>query len=189
MKKLLAVSILMMTTKTFALDVPMFDDTFINQYKETVAQEAELNQGEVDKLSRLVAFQQRSYEEKINYLEIELNKTKTRLIDKSLNEEKLQTALKDQFENEINFLKKELAAKTRTALEYQRQIEKMNPTEDMKKMIQLNTELASDLRKAEGHLAAIELENKHYKGTLAQKAEPVKSGRKPASIIVEETGK
>lgn len=187
MKKLITLSVMMMTSKVFGYDVSMFNDTFINQYKETIAKEAESNQVEVDKLSRLVAYQQRAYEEKINYLEIELNKTKNRLIEKSLNEEKIQTGLKDQYENEIAFLKKELAAKTRTAMEYQRQIEKMNPPEDLKKVIQLNNELAADLRKAEGHLAAMELENKQFKGTLAQKNdETVKSGRKPASVVIED---
>ena len=86
-----------------------------------------------------------------------------------------------QYEDEVNNLKKELASKTRSALEMQRQIEKMQPTEDLKKVILLNNELAADLRKSEGHLAAIQLEYKRATDTTKSSG----FNRAPASVEVE----
>ena len=114
-------------------------------------------------LTKLLDQQQKSYEVKMSFLENELRKTKDRLIEKSMNQEKIEEAMIEKYSAETIFLKRELAYKTKSLLEYQRQIEKMKPSEDLKNMIKLNTELASELRKSEDQIAYIEL--KHVEET------------------------
>lgn len=127
-------------------------------------------------LTRLLTQQQVTYEAKLAYLENELNKTKERLIQKSMNQEKVEERLIEKYSKETLVVKKELAYKTKSLLEYQRQIEKMKPNEDLKNMIKLNTELASELRKSEDQIAYMELKN-------AEIVPGVRSGsRLPASV-------
>jgi hypothetical protein len=186
MKKIASLTLLMtISNLVFAVEMTPFDEPYFNQLKERDYAEVSEKNIEVLNLAKTVAYQQRSYEEKINYLEIELEKTKNRLIEKSLNEEKIQSSLKLKYEEEIVYLKKELAAKSRSALEFQRQVEKINPTEDTKKLIILNNELAADLRKSEGHLAALELE---FKKSMPEQNRNIKVlneptfNRMPASV-------
>lgn len=128
-------------------------------------------------LSRVMSIQQKSYEEKIAFLETELRKTKDRLIEKSLNQEKIQDAMKLEFDKELFAMRKELAHKTKALLDYQRQVEKMNPSEDMKNMIKINTQLASELRRSEDKIATIQLK-------MIESTRPSGSGaRLPASVI------
>ena len=127
-------------------------------------------------LTKLLDQQQKSYEVKMSFLENELRKTKDRLIEKSMNQEKIEEAMIEKYSAEAVFLKRELAYKTKSLLEYQRQIEKMKPSEDLKNMIKLNTELASELRKSEDHIAYIEL--KHVEATPGVHA----GSRLPASV-------
>ncbi len=136
---------------------------------------ADYNQSmKITYLTKLLTSQQKSYDDKITFLETELRKTKDRLIEKSLNQEKIEENLKDNYKSEISFLKKELAYKTKSLLEYQRQIEKMKPSEDMKNMIKINTELAAELRKSEDQIAIIQL----------KQIENARGGaRLPASVV------
>lgn len=108
-------------------------------------------------LSKLLDHQQKSYEERVAFLEQELQKTKNRLIEKSMDQERNEEAIKTKYSTETTFLKRELAYKTKSLLEYQRQIEKMKPSEDLKNMIKLNTELASELRRTEDQVAIMQL--------------------------------
>lgn len=132
-------------------------------------------------LNRLLDQQQRLYEEKVSYLEEELKKSKERLIDKSINHDKMVSMLEKRFGEESTFLKKELVAKTKTMMEYQRQLEKVKPSDEMKNLIKANTELALENRRTTDQLALIQV--KGYEG-LAKSidAKEVTRGRMPASI-------
>lgn len=181
-KLVLSIILTLSFSKAWAHMVPQFDDSYMvrqnNDYK-AVAYDEEVKMAGLEKN---FAHMQKSYEDKINFLETELEKTKSRLVEKSINEEKIQLAIKEHYEEEVNFLKKELISKTRTVLEYQRQIEKINPSEDTKHLIQINTDLAAELRKSEGQLAVIELEYKKMQpNTLLPKTGRNKE-RMPASV-------
>jgi hypothetical protein len=115
-------------------------------------------------LSKLLAQQQQSCDHKITFLETELKKTQDRLIEKSLALEKNDEVLVSSYKTSAIALKRELVLKTKSLFESQRQIEKMNPSEDLKNMIKLNTKLASELRKSEDQLAI--LQSGHFKGRL-----------------------
>jgi hypothetical protein len=127
-------------------------------------------------LTKLLDQQQKSYDDKITFLETELRKTKDRLIEKSMNQEKIEEAMIEKYSAEAVFLKRELAYKTKSLLEFQRQIEKMKPTEDLKNMIKLNTELASELRRSEDQIAIMQL--KHVEGMPGANS----GARLPASV-------
>lgn len=135
----------------------------------------------ISNLNKLLDQQQHSYDEKISYLQEELKKSKERLIEKSINTEKMQASVERRFSEESTYLKKELVAKTKTLMEYQRQLEKIKPSEEMKNLINVNTNLAVELRKTNDQLAIIQL--KGYEA-VAGKAAPaqVTGGRAPASV-------
>ena len=131
-------------------------------------------------LTKLLEKNEKAYQEKISYLENELRKTRDRLIEKSAYQEKSEEALVSKYTAEVITIKKELAYKTKSLLEYQRQMEKMKPTEDLKSMIKLNTELASELRRSEDQIAIMQL--KH----IEQMPGANSNSRLPASV---KTGK
>jgi hypothetical protein len=120
--------------------------------------------------------QSKLYEGKISFMETELNKTKERLIQKSMNQELIETAMQEKHATESIQLKKDLAYTTKSLLLFQRQMEKMKPSEDLKNMITLNTELASQLRKSEDQIASTQ-----YK-SLEMKPSSSNGDRRPASI-------
>ena len=132
-------------------------------------------------LNKLLEQQQHSYDEKISYLQEELKKSKERLIEKSINTAKMQASVERRFSEESTYLKKELVAKTKTLMEDQRQLEKVKPSDEMKNLINVNTNLAVELRKTNDQLAIIQL--KGYEA-VAGKAAPaqVTGGRAPASV-------
>jgi hypothetical protein len=111
---------------------------------------------------------EKQYQDKIHYLEIELGKYKERLVEKSLNLEKTQEGLRTKYEQEIAFLKREVVYKTKSLFEAQRQLEKINPSEDMKNLVRLNTEMAAQIRGTQDQMAISQLKNDH--------------GRVPASV-------
>lgn len=156
--KALIVSIITITTlPVYAKDLAPFDDTFykeVKEYNDAAVVDKDLK---VTYLTKLLDQQQKSYDEKITFLETELRKTKDRLIEKSMNQEKVEEMMKEKYSAEALHLKKELAYTTKSLLDYQRQIEKMKPNEDLKNMIKLNTELASELRRSEDQIAIIQL--------------------------------
>jgi len=159
MKAALIVSAIFLSSFStiMAKDLSPFEDNYIAKLNEDY-KEANFNQEmKVNYLTKLLEHQRISYEEKIAYIETELHKTKERLIEKSMNQEKIEEALKEKYNSENIILKKELAYKTKSLLEYQRQIEKMKPSEDLKNIIKLNTELAAELRKSEDQIAFIQL--------------------------------
>jgi hypothetical protein len=184
MKQVICIVLILTSTQiAWGKDINVYSDDYIKNLQSDYKEKAINSEMEITNLSKTVAFLQRNYEEKINYLEIELAKTKSRLIEKSLNEEKIQASLKEKYEQEFYVIKKELASKTRTTLEMQRQIEKMNPTEDQKKLILINNELAAELRKSEGQLAVMQLELKkgnNFNNKITPFADT--NARRPASV-------
>ncbi|MEA9357544.1 hypothetical protein SHI21_15050 [Bacteriovorax sp. PP10] len=132
-------------------------------------------------LNKLLDQQQHSYDEKISYLQDELKKSKERLIEKSINTEKMQANVEKRFSEESSYLKKELVAKTKTLMEYQRQLEKIKPSEELKSLINSNAALAVELRKSNDQLAIIQLQTNE---AMAAKPAPtqVTHGRMPASV-------
>lgn len=131
-------------------------------------------------LNKMLEQQQKLYEEKVSYLEYELKKSKERLVEKSINQEKTQDIMLTRFNEETAYLKRELVAKTKTMLEYQRQLEKIKPSEDMKNLIKVNTELALELRKSADQMAIMQLKWDQNKNGVS----PVfggGGGRMPAS--------
>jgi len=130
-------------------------------------------------LNKLLEQQQKMYESKISYLEFELKKSKERLVEKSINNERTQDYLERKFAEEASNLKKELVAKTKTMLEYQRQLEKIKPDEEMKNLIKVNTELAIEVRKTTDQIALMQLKQEEEKGL--QKS-GTGGGRMPASV-------
>lgn len=129
-------------------------------------------------LAKLLDQQQRLYDEKVNYLEYELQKAKERLVEKSINHDKMQAILDKRYLEESTFLKKELITKTKTLMEYQRQLEKIKPSEDMKNLIKVNTDLAVELRKSADQIALMQLKGVEI---MADKNN-VAPERKPASL-------
>lgn len=162
-----------------AKDLAPFEDAYIKKINDNHKEIAFNEQMKVTYLTNLLSHQQKSYEDKIAFLETELRKTKDRLIEKSLNQEKLEDTMKDKYGAEAMALRKELAYKTKTLLDYQRQLEKMKPADDMKNLIKLNTELAAELRKSEDQLAFIQLRNMEL--ARAPQKEST-GGRVPASV-------
>lgn len=126
-------------------------------------------------LNKLLDQQQKMYDEKIVYLETELKKSKERLVEKSINQEKMQDYMEARFAEESSYFKKELVAKTKTLMEYQRQLEKIKPSEDMKELIKVNTLMAVELRSSADSLAIAQIQ-------INNGAKAENSGRKPASL-------
>ncbi len=182
MKLFLCATILFSSTFStlMAKDLAPFEDSYIKKMNEDYKENAFNEQMKVSYLTKLLEHQQKSYEDKITFLETELRKTKDRLIEKSLAQEKIEDAMKERYGEEMMSLKKELAYKTKTMLEYQRQIEKLKPDEDMKKLIKLNTELAAELRKSEDQIAFIQL--KQVEMARGQEHKEATGGRVPASV-------
>jgi hypothetical protein len=162
-----------------AKDVSPFEDAYIKKINEEYKEKAFTEQVKVTYLTKLLEHQQKSYDDKIAFLETELRKTKDRLIEKSMNQEKIEETIKDKYGSELLLLKKDLAYTTKTMLEYQRQIEKMKPNEDLKKIIKLNTELASELRKSEDQLAFFQLKQVEM---ARGERKAASGGRVPASV-------
>jgi hypothetical protein len=140
-----------------AKDLSPYEDTYILNMNENYKKVAFGEEMKVNALTKILEHQQKSYEDKVTFLETELRKTKDRLIEKSINQEKIEEAMKAKYSAEAAMLKKELAYKIKSLLEYQRQIEKMKPSEDLQNMIKLNTQLSAELRKSEDQIAIFQL--------------------------------
>lgn len=150
-------------------------------FKAQIAMNENEKDMKIATLNKLLDQQQHMYEEKVTFLEEELKKSKDRLVEKSINHDKMKDVMEKRFTEESTYLKKELVSKTKTLMEYQRQLEKMKPSEDMKQLIKLNTELALENRKAADQLAMVQLkENEAVAKTQETKA--ATGGRMPASV-------
>ncbi|MBC7538879.1 MAG: hypothetical protein H7281_08660 [Bacteriovorax sp.] len=176
--KVLMVSLIASTLSTslMAKVINPLEDGYAAPIVDLIADTNYSQDMKVTYLTKLLDQQQKSYDDKITFLETELRKTKDRLIEKSMNQEKIEEAMIVKYSAESVFLKRELAYKTKSLLEYQRQIEKMKPAEDLKNMIKLNTELASELRRTEDQIAIMQL--KHIEGMPGANS----GSRLPASV-------
>jgi hypothetical protein len=178
---LLILTILTLATTASARDILVVEGghTGVKAYANEAVAENEKDM-KIATLNKLLDQQQRLYEEKISYLENELKKSKERLVEKSINHDKMQAFQEKNFYEEAAFLKKELVAKTKTLMEYQRQLEKIKPNEEVKNLIKVNTELALEVRRSTDQLALVQLKG----DTLATKPidAPSANSRMPASI-------
>ena len=174
---LLALTMLTFATTTYAFEKVAVEDGHFTKVNAALNNEKDMK---IQSLNKLLEQQQKSYERKIVFLEEELKKSKDRLIEKSINHDKIQAMTESRFNEEAAFLKREVVAKTKTMMEYQRQLEKIKPSEDLKQLIKINTDLAVELRKSSDQMALIQLKG----SALADKPDPVevKGGRMPASV-------
>lgn len=140
-----------------ARELIAFDDAYWGQVQEATKAQQHHDELKAVYLTKTLETQKKMYEEKIAFLESELRKTRDRLLEKSLMQEKMAQAMEEKYSREARMYKQSLAHTTRTLMEYQRQMEKMKPSEDLKNVIRLNTQLASELRKSEDQIAIIQL--------------------------------
>lgn len=182
----LALALLSLTAPTLHATEVMFaeggQETFIkyvnSDYVPGGAPETQKDM-KISALNKLLDQQQKMYDEKITYLEDELKKTKERLIEKSLNHDKMQAYMEARFAEESSYFKKELVAKTKTLMEYQRQLEKVKPSEEMKELIKANTQMAIDLRNSADQLAVAQIQ---INNGLHKDIKTEVGGRQPASV-------
>ncbi len=104
-------------------------------------------------LTYLLERQEKMYHEKINYLERELKKSNDRIVQLSLNVDKNYELAQKKAAEETNYLKKDIVARTKTIMEYQRQLEKIQPGKDVQKQIIADTQLTVEMRRTADQLA------------------------------------
>jgi predicted helicase len=188
---LLLLTLLTLATSAYASEKLVFEDghpVFVAYNNPDFQKNGEVAVAENEKdmkiatLNKLLDQQQRLYEEKISYLQDELRKSKERLIEKSINQEKMQAFQEKHFNEETGYLKKELVAKTKTLMEYQRQLEKIKPSEEVKNLIKANTELAIELRRSTDQIALFHLKGNDILANKPIEDKAVTGGRMPASV-------
>lgn len=177
--QLFVLTILTFTSATYAFDKVAVEDGNFTKVNTTLKNEKDMK---IQALNKLLDQQQHSYEAKISYLEDELKKAKDRLIEKSINHDKIQAMNEARFNEENNFLKREVVAKTKTMMEYQRQLEKIKPSEDLKELIKVNAELAVELRKSTDQMALIQLKGNALADKPTYETKAAGQGRMPASV-------
>lgn len=155
----------------FKSGIPLAQGVFMDQSEKNM---------KIANLHKLLDQQKHLYDQKISYLQDELKKSKERLIEKSINTQKIQADVEKRNNEEISYLKKELITKTKTLMEYQRQLEKVNLSDEMKNIIKSNTEIAIELRRSHDQLAIVQLQAKMAAPTGVPT--PELRGRMPASI-------
>jgi hypothetical protein len=155
--------------------------TNVNYDKLDTAIEKNVSDYKVTILNRQIEDQKNMYEHKIKYLETELKKSQERLISFSLNHEKAQSQLEKKLVEETSNLKRDIIAKTKSIMEYQRQLEKVKPSEDELNLIKVNTEIALALRKSTEQMALLKLRGPETM-ELLKEGHPESKGRMPASV-------
>ncbi|MDO9181437.1 MAG: hypothetical protein Q7U04_03470 [Bacteriovorax sp.] len=165
--KALFISLLISSSHNFlmAREINPADNTYMTPNTDLISSKDYNQDMKIIYLNKLLNLQQKAYDDKITFLENELQKTKEHLLSKSMNQEKMEEAMIEKYSVEASYLKKELAYKTKTLLEYQRQMEKLKPTEDLRNLIKINTKLASELRRSEDQIATI-TQSIHSEGRL-----------------------
>ena len=131
------------------LEAKKFDMEY-QQYKDKVDKDQMTKNYEqhlqIHALKRDLASVKTNYGEKAEYLENELEKTKTKLIETSLTSNKKEEFYSKKYKTEIDSLKSELVLKNKVIAEYQREIEKLKSDKDYKELAKQNFELASQVR-------------------------------------------
>jgi hypothetical protein len=119
-------------------------DGFINQNEKDI---------KILNLTYLLERQEKMYHDKITYLEKELKKSNEKIVALSLNSDRHYEMAQKKSAEETNHLKKEIIAKTKTIMEFQRQLEKVQPGKDVQKQIIFETQLAVENRRTADQLA------------------------------------
>ena len=87
-----SLSLLSISSALYAKNIQPYDSEYLAQYQEEEKAAVLSQEMKVAYLTKILAQREKSYEEKISFLETELRKTKDRLIEKSLNQEKIEEA-------------------------------------------------------------------------------------------------
>lgn len=112
-------------------------DQFAKNYEQNL---------QIHALKRELASVANTYSSKTEYLELELSKTKAKLIETAVAANKKEEFYSKKYKLENEALKQELVTKNKILAEYQRELEKMKSDKDYKALTKQNLELASQLR-------------------------------------------
>lgn len=158
-------------------EVKKFDLDYL-QYKEKVEKDQMAQNYEqhlqIHALKRDLASVKTNYNYKAEYLENELEKTKSKLIETSLAANKKEEFYSKKYKTEIDSLKNELILKNKIIAEYQREIEKFKSDKDYKELAKQNFELASQVRNFDS--------KKQQDFTNPLKSQDESAKRMPASV-------
>ena len=179
-------SLFLVFSMMLCMEVKAYEVEFVEQGLYTVPDyenmDGYINQNDKDikilNLTYLLERQEKMYHDKIMYLERELKKSNERIVALSLNNDRNYDLAQKKAAEENNFLKKDIVAKTKTIMEFQRQLEKIQPGKDVQKQIIQETLLAVEMRRTADQLAINNLLD-------ARKAHPAKdqeAKRMPASV-------
>lgn len=122
---------------------------------------------------------EQGYKNKISYLENEIQKSKHNFIELSLSKDKINDKCLQKLEEKNIYCRNGMASKDRTIMEYQRQLEKHPPKDELKRIIYSSTMAVIEKRKFHDHFAVKAL-NQQYPQTI--KNESDFNFRVPASL-------
>lgn len=121
--------------KTYQMKVE--NDQFAKNYEQHL---------EIGSLKRELASVADRYQQKTQYLETELQKTKEKLIETAVYNNKREEFYANKFKVDTETLKNELILKNKLIAEYQRELEKLKADPTYKDLAKQNLELASQMR-------------------------------------------
>lgn len=152
-----------------------------------VAEEKTSSRSEIVRLEDKLAQQKRFYENRIAYLQNELKKSQTKVIENAITYQKREQKLKNELKEETKIYNVELLAKNQQILEYKAMMDKVAPNKGLKNLITANTELTLQLRDAHEKMAGAKLldsVSKEKTEAIATKTfeTPSQKGRLPASV-------
>ena len=159
----------------FNIPAPALLDHPMNKASEVVLLE--------DKLAK----QKRYYEDRIAYLQNELKKSQTKVIENAITYQKREQKLKTELKEETKLYNVELMAKNKQILEFKTMMTKFAPNNGLKELITANTELTLQLREVHEKMAGakiLDTTTKESKEAIATKQfeNPAHKGRLPASV-------
>lgn len=178
--------LLLAATLFFSLEIKAYEVEFADQglfsspnYEKI---DEYIGQNEKDikilNLTHLLERQEQTYQSKISYLERELKKSNERIVSLSINSERNNELAQKKYAEENNFLKKEIIAKTKSVMEFQRQLEKIQPGKDVQRQIIQETLLAVEMRRTADQLAINNLLDSKKPSNTIEKT----TKRMPASV-------
>lgn len=134
----------------------------------------------IAQLERELEIQKVNYEKKIEYLQAELRKSQKNLVERSVNQMKKEKMIAEDHIQDKKEMTQKLAITNQKLQEYQNLLSAVKPNQDMKLLIESNTQLAAELRKATNQLAHPNLKKAGATEAIAIK-DTNSSGRFPAS--------
>lgn len=188
-----------MTYQAGLKDEPTNYDLIYNKFNDQHIENlvAQTNSSfELQSLERKIEMQKKHYEERIAYLQAELKKAQTKVVENAIAYQAREKKLKDEFKIEKSTYTRDIIAKNKTILEYNQIIDKFKLGAEAKELIETNNQLAIQLRAAQDQIAGMKyleqypletLANKEFKnvsefGTFPKEAVPTKATRLPASV-------